>query len=52
MAHRSQVKSANYLQKILGFGNLETKSDLRPRELTLQIGKDALYLPTNYRSFN
>ncbi|HEY9770658.1 MAG TPA: LCP family protein [Coleofasciculaceae cyanobacterium] len=52
VAHRSQVKPAHYLQEILGFGNLETKSDLRPRELTLQIGKDALYLPTNYRSFN
>lgn len=51
-AHHSQGETANYLQNILGFGYLERKPDASNRELTLQIGEDALYLPTNYRLYH
>ena len=43
-----QVERANYLKNILGFGNLESRSSLAEQELVLQLGEDALYLPTNY----
>ncbi len=52
VAHHNQGETANYLQNILGFGYLEGKSDASNRELTLQIGEDALYLPSNYRSYH
>ena len=42
----SQVATAKHIQQVLSFGNLEA-SDLQQR-LTLQIGKDARYLPLNY----
>ena len=51
VAHHGQRETANYLQNILGFGYLEGKSDASNRELILQIGEDALYLPTNHRSY-
>ena len=51
MAHGRQVKAVNYLQNILGFGYLEVTSDSLNREITIQIGEDAFYLPTNYRSY-
>ncbi len=51
MANGRQVKTVNYLQNILGFGYLEAESDSPNREITIQIGEDAFYLPTNYRSY-
>jgi len=39
-----QVETANYLKNILGFGNLEAKSS-QQRQLVLQLGEDAFYLP-------
>ncbi len=51
VANGRQVKTVNYLQNILGFGYLEAKSDSPSREITIQIGEDAFYLPTNYRSY-
>ena len=51
MANGRQGKTVNYLQNILGFGYLEAKSDSLNREITIQIGEDAFYLPTNYRSY-
>ena len=41
-----QVERANYLKNILGFGNLESRSSLAEQELVLQLGEDALSLPT------
>ena len=41
-----RVERANYLKNILGFGNLESRSSLAEQELVLQLGEDALYLPT------
>ncbi|MEM7761697.1 MAG: LytR C-terminal domain-containing protein [Cyanobacteria bacterium P01_A01_bin.40] len=52
VANQSQIDTASYLKNILGFGNLHTKSDSSNRELTLQVGEDALDLPINYRSYN
>lgn len=52
VSHHSQTETASYLQNILGFGHLAEQSDISNRELTLQIGSDAFYLPTNYRSYN
>ena len=46
VAPHTQVATANYIQQVLGFGNLKA-TDLQQR-LTLQIGKDARYLPLNY----
>ena len=40
-----QVETANYLQNILGFGNLEAESTPQRQQLILQLGEDALYLP-------
>lgn len=51
--HR-QIDTANYLQNILGFGNLKTrsKSNSHQDQITIQVGADALYLPTNHRTYN
>jgi len=51
VTNHSQAETANYLRNILGFGHLKAKSNSPNRELILQIGEDALYLPTNYRSY-
>ncbi|MEM6614463.1 MAG: LCP family protein [Cyanobacteria bacterium P01_C01_bin.72] len=45
-----KVETANYLKNILGFGNLESSSAQPKQELILQLGKDAVDLPINYRS--
>ena len=46
-----ELETARYLQSVLGFGKL--KQELIPLgDLTIQLGEDALYLPTNYRSYN
>ncbi len=47
-----QLETAKHLKNILGFGNFKPESSLKPQELVLQLGEDALYLPTNYRSYN
>ena len=52
VVNNNQVDTANYLKSILGFGNLKQQSALHPEELILQLGEDALHLPTNYRSYN
>ncbi len=47
-----QLETAKHLKNILGFGNFEPESTWSPQELVLQLGEDALYLPTNYRSYD
>jgi polyisoprenyl-teichoic acid--peptidoglycan teichoic acid transferase len=47
-----QLETAKHLKNILGFGNFEPESAWSPQELVLQLGEDALYLPTNYRSYD
>ena len=44
-----RLATANYLQDILGFGQLEARPDLSTPELILQIGEDADYLFASYR---
>ncbi|MEO1672359.1 MAG: LCP family protein, partial [Cyanobacteria bacterium J06631_2] len=50
VADYGEVETANYLKNILGFGNLESSSTQPSQQLILQLGKDAVYLPLNYRS--
>ena len=47
-----QLETARYLKNVLGIGNLTRESMPKSPELILQLGEDATYLPTSYRSYN
>lgn len=49
---QSQLETANYLKNVLGFGSLQSQSSPSQKELTIQIGKDAHYLPWGNRWHN
>ncbi|MEO1800455.1 MAG: LCP family protein [Cyanobacteria bacterium J06629_2] len=46
-----EVETASYLKNILGFGSLESNLAQPEPELILQLGKDAIYLPIDSRSY-
>lgn len=52
LVNKNQLETARHLKNVLGFGNLAPELTLQSPELILQLGEDAVYLPTNYRSYN